>query len=482
MAPKRSPSYLKQRRLGWYVQYPVPRAAQAAVGAKVLVRSLGTRDAAEAQKLKHAVIAELQSIIAQALAKAAPPAPVLPTAADLLETAIKYRGAVDAGEARELDADAAFDRKADDFLEAQAQALGRDAEGNPLLPPSDAATVRRAYRVVAGRDAYTLASLSDRYLEESAPQLTAQSVDDKRRHLRAFLDWFGADREPAEVTRKVAGVYVGEVIQRRTRRGEDGGAPVPLSPITRRKEISALRSFFDWLTARGIVDANPFDRMASTVRATTRGEKPKRRPWTPAELSTVLHGIPSGDPLWSLTVLAAYSGMRREEVGELKVSALEGNVFRIEEGKTAAAVRRVPIHPTIAPLVQHLAKESGDGYLIPGLLRGGPDRKRAWYVGKRFGRVIRALGITDPALDFHALRGTVITQLEGAGVPESTIQLIVGHKRQGMTFGVYSGGVSDNVKRDALRHVSYGKRLDSYVAETGATVTVQASAKARKRL
>jgi len=139
----------------------------------------------------------------------------------------------------------------------------------------------------------------------------------------------------------------------------------------------------------------------------------------------------------------------------------------------------VPVHPALSPLIKRLEKTSTDGYLIPGLLRGGPDKKRAWYVGKRFGRVISQLGIEDEALDFHALRGTVITQLESAGVLESTIQLIVGHKRQGMTLGTYSAGVPDKVKREAIVRVSYGKALDAFISEAGATVKVKASARAR---
>jgi hypothetical protein len=36
---------------------------------------------------------------------------------------------------------------------------------------------------------------------------------------------------------------------------------------------------------------------------------------------------------------------------------------------------------------------------------------------------------------FHSLRNTFIEVMEGSGVPESTVQLIVGHARQSLTFG-----------------------------------------------
>ena len=475
------PSYLKQRRLGWYVQVAVPAKLQVAVGAKVLTRSLGTRDEAEARKRRHAVIAELQSLVAQAAARDAPEES---SAGALLETASTLRASVDSGESTEHDADAAFDAAADRYLATRAKALGRDQDGHPDLPRAEAATVRRAHALLAGRLQYTLASLVESYLAESTAHLRAQSIGDKRRHLSAFVEWFGIDREAAEVTRKAAGTYVGDVIQKRTQRapGASAGDPeVPLSAVTKRKEISALRSFFDWTTARGVTDANPFDRMASTIKTSSRGSKPKRRPWQAAELETVFRGLPANDPVWTLTAIAAYTGMRREEVAELKTSSVDGDIFIVEAGKTVAAVRRVPVHPALAPLVRQLLKTSKDGFLISDLLRGGPDKKRAWYVGKRFGRAIRSLGILDPSLDFHALRGTVITQMEAAGIPESTIQLIVGHKRQGITFGVYSAGVPDATKRAAIGHISYGKTLDLLVAKLGNSVVISSSAAARPR-
>lgn len=474
----RTPSYLKQRKLSWYVQVPVPRQYQAAAGKLVIVRSLGTRDKAEANKRKHGVIAEILAELEQA----GTGRPVRSTGAtartpaDILSLAMDARRNVESGTRHPADAEAELDAVVDDFLSTQARTLGVGADGHPLLAHDDTATIRRAGKALTGKLKATLGYQWPVYLKEQRRRLTAQTIGDKRRRLEAFAEWFGGDSDCVQVTRRVAGNYVAEVILKRTL----GDAGQALATITMKKEVSDLRAFFDWLVVRGVVETNPFDRMASTIKSSTRGKASARRPWTAGELSTVLRGTPADDPLWSLTVIGAYTGMRREEVAELQTSAIDGSVLKVEEGKTAAAVRRVPIHPVIAPLLRRLAKTSGDGYLISGLLRGGPDNKRAWYLGKRFGRVIRQLGIVDPALDFHALRGTVITQLEGAGVPVSTIQLIVGHKRQGMTLGVYSAGVPDRVKRKALAHVSYGKALDAYIAETGSTVTVAASARARK--
>ncbi len=56
---------------------------------------------------------------------------------------------------------------------------------------------------------------------------------------------------------------------------------------------------------------------------------------------------------------------------------------------------------------------------------------------------------------FHSLRKTVVTILENAGVPENVVADIVGHEKPTMTYGLYSGGVSLTVKREALAKLAY---------------------------
>jgi integrase len=470
-----APTHLKKRRLGWYVQVAIPRKLQHVLGKSPILRSLQTRDEAEAKRLRHKVLDEIFSEFRR-LESVGPERQQSPEA--ILESARLVRAAMEAGEVSPRDAEISLEATVDDFLEEQAKAHGVDEEGRPNLPASAEGFVRRAYNTLAGRRA--LENLAETYLSEQEKRLTAQTVGDKRRRIEAFFEWFGGEREPREVTRRVAGSYLTDVIQRRTQKAADGSEE-PLSAKTRTKEVSDLRTFFQWLVDRGYLEENPFKHMARSIGESSRAEPVTRRPWKPAELSKVLRGIDCNDAAWSLAVIAAYTGMRREEVGELEVSSVHGDVLQVERGKTRAANRAVPIHPVIAPLIKQLAETSTDGYLIPGLLRGGSDKKRSWYVGKRFGRVIRQLGVKDKRVDFHSLRVSVVSQLEEAGVPLSTIQLIVGHRRQGVTFSSYSAeGISPKARREALLKVSYGDELDSFVKTTGRKVVVKASAKPRK--
>ena len=45
--------------------------------------------------------------------------------------------------------------------------------------------------------------------------------------------------------------------------------------------------------------------------------------------------------------------------------------------------------------------------------------------------------------------------LENAGVAENVVADIVGHEKTTMTYGLYSGGVSLTVKREALDKLVY---------------------------
>lgn len=467
----RAPSYLKQRRLGWYVQYPVPKPLWERVGAKTIERTLSTRDPIEAQQKRHAVIAAIQAELLGAEAKKP-----RSEAQELLELALETRLAVTSGAPEAEGAELAFDESMDAYLERQGDKLGRDRDGHPRLSAEDERLVRRAYKAVSGNLERTLRAKLDLYLSEQETHLTASFVAEKRRWLDAFVAWFGEERDCSDVTRADLGRYVSEVIQRRTR-GESSGELLSVS--SRQKEAGAVRGFFEWLALRGVIAEDPALGMSKTIKASKRGSAAARRPWTPAELLTVLQGVPKDDPVWSLTVLCAFTGMRREEVVSLRVVDVERHMFRVREGKTQAAVRRVPIHSTIAPLVSQLVKSSGDGFLIPGLVGTGRDAKRGTLIGKRFLTAIRGLGISDSELDLHAFRGTVVTQLQ-PHVELSIIQRIVGHRLQGVTLTHYAGDLPDKTLREALERVGYGKRVATLIETEGKTVVIERKTQRRK--
>ena len=100
-----------------------------------------------------------------------------------------------------------------------------------------------------------------------------------------------------------------------------------------------------------------------------------------------------------------------------------------------------------------LVEDSKDGHVLSGLTANKyGDRSNS--IGKRFGKLKTAAGF-GPQHVFHSLRKTVVTILENAGVAENIVADIVGHEKTTMTYGLYSGGLSLAVKRDALDKLAY---------------------------
>jgi integrase len=159
--------------------------------------------------------------------------------------------------------------------------------------------------------------------------------------------------------------------------------------------------------------------------------------------------------------LALLTGTRLEVFCALKKTAVEkkedGYWVTIEDDKTEAGTRIVPLHSAASHLIERRLKDDGE-YLFANLDPGGPDNKRSWNVGKMFRYHKGKAGLTEKGQDFHAFRNTFIAVMEGLEVPESTVKLLVGHKRASMTYGHYSKG--ERVKlREAIETLDYGPKI-----------------------
>jgi integrase len=230
-----------------------------------------------------------------------------------------------------------------------------------------------------------------------------------------------------------------------------------LTPKTVQRILSALRGYWRYLQSIEVAgeDHEPFSRL-DVARQNKRTEpRSKRQPFEPADVVKLLDAaIERGDDqLADLIRLGMWTGCRIEELCALKVEQVKGDHFAVGEAKTAAGWRDVPIHRELAQTMARLIEGSKDGHVLSGL---GVNKygERSNGVGKRFGRLKTELGF-GPQHVFHSLRKTVVTILENAGVPENVVADIVGHEKTTMTYGLYSGGVSLAVKRDALAKLAY---------------------------
>lgn len=262
-----------------------------------------------------------------------------------------------------------------------------------------------------------------------------------------------------------------------------GSHPTGLGNRTINRYSTALSLVWKWAKKTGRYDGeNPWE---DQQRKEPEKRKSEKLPFAVDELSKLLQATPTVRPnrhdtasaLPWLCLIAAYSGMRLNEICSLRTTAIQKSegvwFFDVTEAKTEAGDRRVPIHSAIlkAGLLEFV--KHGDEWLFPGLKAGGPDDKRSWYVSKRFTELRRGLGVVrlDPVsgkdkVDFHSFRRSAIQALERARVPQSEAAQIVGHERAGITFGTYNPeGLTMVQRRKLVEKITYQLPVAGSVAE-----------------
>lgn len=232
-----------------------------------------------------------------------------------------------------------------------------------------------------------------------------------------------------------------------------------LSPATVRRIVSACRGYWAFLQRRGSAagTGDPFSKAVPPApRKKTKAQlAAQRKAFTPEQVVVLLEAAETkGDtPLLRLIWLAMWTGCRIEELCSLRLSHVLADRLQIEDAKSEAGWREVPVHSRLLPLVHELSATSRDGYLLSDLSTNKyGDRSNA--IGKRFGHLKTAQGFGRDYV-FHSIRKTVATQLEAAGVQESVSARILGHEVPTMTYGLYSGGVPFQVKREAFEIIDY---------------------------
>ncbi|HEV2548406.1 MAG TPA: tyrosine-type recombinase/integrase [Stellaceae bacterium] len=287
----------------------------------------------------------------------------------------------------------------------------------------------------------------DEYLATVSGGIEAKSLHMKRTNLVRFGKLF---EHTADVERTA--------VQRWANAEVGNGA----ARATVLRAIGDLRGYWKFLVSVNAAreHPDPLDKLSIASANSSKSSKADaRKAFTAADVRNLLaearkHG---DDELSDLIELGMWTGARREELCALRVEKvdLKAGYFEVEDAKTEAGWRQVPIHSKLAPKMRRLVKASTDGYVLSGL----PANKygvRGGAVGKRFARLRQSLGF-GPQHVFHSVRKTVATLLEDAGVPENVAADILGHEKKTMTYGLYSGGTSLKTKRAAIEKLDYGR-------------------------
>lgn len=326
-------------------------------------------------------------------------------------------------------------------------------DGNPFaVAVASAEGTAESFRNDAEREAFTdalhgrdeVATHLETYL--AAADFAPKTVLERRGNIGRFAAW-AAEQRPVltvdRIDRKRAGKYVSEAI--------DG-----MHPQTQKKHLAALRGYWRWLAARGHVELPesvlrdsgwPWDGQQAkrNGKRVERGSKEEERPFTDSEAKTLLYAPfpPRMDKdhesqIADVLHISMLSGLRAAEIVTLWVEEVRegpegaGLVFDIQQGKTDAAARPVPVHPALMEIVQRrIAGKGGKDWLFHEL---ADERDPGDVFSKRFARFRKRLGVTDDRegkrrslVNFHSARRWFATAADRAGQHEAVIKDVIGH-------------------------------------------------------
>lgn len=445
-------SFMVRRRQTWFCVVEVPPALRARLGRR-LKRTLGTRDIHVARARRWRVLADLRGQIEEAR-QTRDGDPLRLEAAELREAMAEAKRQAEAEPSRGgPDDEAAPDALLADYIAERAEAVERQAGSEAARQFADMATGR----------ATPLGHYAERWLTEGGSKgaaLKERTKLERRRAVAKLAAWLERERLAATVegvTRPVAGRYLSEEL-----------LPSGREARTLAKTVQTLRAYFDWLRRRGHVPDDARNPWAEQVPARARVAE-EERAFTDAEVARLLAG-PADATLSDFMVVAALTGLRREEIGQVTVADCAGGVFVVRQGKSVAARRRVPIHSDLCGVVaRRTAGKAPTAFLFDELRSRNPERTDP--IGKLFTRYRRRLGIQDGTgrrslVNFHSFRRFFITAAINAKQPPHLVSLVAGHEegRKGMTLGRYWQGADD----EALRAVVEAVKLPDHPAEAPA--------------
>ncbi len=419
---------IERRGNTWFATLHVPEDVRHIIGKSKFFQSLKTTDKRVAETRAAPIVAAWKAQIQAARGISDP----------FIEEALRLRTIIQAAPA---DADPGHDSQRDLELEAAQQIADQitkaDAERKLFL---DIATGKQ--------------TLLSNFYDEWATHLTQapKTIDQMKKDVKLMVDHFRTIEriDKAAVIEWVRGLMAGSPERK----------PYTHSSLERIFKFS--RSFWGYLQDIGKADPErqPFVLPKFAKKATAKNNGTSNSgdgwiPFEPAEVVALLNAATEkGDhQLADLIRLGMYSGARIEELCSLKADDCTETVLKITDSKTEAGIREVPVHSLLVDVVKRLKEATTDGYLISGLsFNKYDDRSNA--IGKRFGRLKKSLGFPDKKV-FHSIRKTLVTLLENAGISENLAADIVGHEKPRITYGLYSGGATLAVMKEALERVAY---------------------------
>ena len=463
----RLPHHLLRHSSGmFHFRLVVPADLRAAIGLRIIKKSLRTRDPAVARVWAYVLGARYAQFFAATrgqspmdkACKDRPRPVVLPTGPG--NETLDY--ACQVGNVR-IEASGPEDHAR--AMEAIREMAALMAQQPPALVPSPVA-LPAASPSPAHRLSRPIGKAAEQWLRSIRADTLKKTLTIKAAAVEGFAKHFGVDRMVHEVAREDIHAWV-EALRL-------GGLQTP----TLVNKTSYLRGFLEWAAQAGYYPRFPRDQNPAAGHVVFRKrEKVKRRAhgfraftqeqiqklYAPGALAKLSEGGRWG------AVIGLYTGARVSEVGQLALADFTTvdevpclTITDDGEGqsiKNEASRRTIPLHPDLLALglmerVEKL-REAGEKRLFPKVKIGAVNGGGNW-LSKAFTRHIESVGIEQPAkgkFGFHSLRKTAIQTMKSAKVPLEWRCAYVGHELDEEHVETYSGDYSPT---DMLASVAPG--------------------------
>ena len=301
--------------------------------------------------------------------------------------------------------------------------------------------------------AVELIAVSQTFFKPPKPD-PGQSVDDlleywakqSEKRPRTLLDAKTAVRRLKTV---VGELFAAQLDKRHAVAFKDALLAEGLAHATTVKNLGLIKSIFDVASGNALIGTNPFKDIK--FMKSVRQEK-SRLPFTHQDLEKIFSSPVfteayrpmggAGEAAYWLPLIALYSGMRLEEIGQLCHEDIKEEagiwffdlVHQPEKGKTLkneSSCRRVPIHPSLIHLgVLNLRSDEAalqSKRIFPRLASAGARQLTA-RGSQWFGRYLRlTVGITDKRKTFHSFRHTFKDACREAMIPKDVHDRLTGH-------------------------------------------------------
>ena len=305
----------------------------------------------------------------------------------------------------------------------------------------------------------------DGYLRES-PR-TDRSTRALKAELRRFVSVIGGDRPVSTITKPDCLKYKDSLLKEDER-------GLHLSTVSDR--LTTLGSIFKWCEPQGYLpeNTNPARNLSPSAKAVRKAQK-ARSLFTDAQLvmiygSDKFKSLRTRHPAHYWVLLICLWGVcRREEAAQLHMTDIreeDGIPYLLiteEEGTDKSVktktIRRLPVHESLLQLgfmnYVNQVRAAGHMRLFYQVSKGRSTYADA--AGKMFSRIVRGLGMTDPALVLHSLRHLGTTKLLEAGCPPDLSRIVTGHSGNDVHDKVYvhRENIKLSVLRDGLNRLRY---------------------------